>query len=142
MTDQRTPVLLYDGTCGLCNGVVRLLLRIDRKGRLRFAPLQSSPAQDYLRSEGLPTADFDSLVLVPDWERRVPGARLLRTDGAMAAFAEAGGAGRALAWLRFVPAVVRDAAYRLVSKSRFAIFGEYKPRALPNPEWEGRFIAR
>ena len=127
MTDQRTPVLLYDGTCGLCNGVVRLLLRIDRKGRLRFAPLQSSPAQDYLRSEGLPTADFDSLVFVV-------------LDACAAA--EAGGAGRALAWLRFVPAVVRDAAYRLVSKSRFAIFGEYKPRALPNPEWEGRFIAR
>jgi predicted DCC family thiol-disulfide oxidoreductase YuxK len=142
MTDQRTPVLLYDGTCGLCNGVVRLLLRMDKAGRLRFAPLQSAPAQDYLRSEGLPTADFDSLVFVPDWERRAPGARLLRTDGAIAAFAEAGGAGRAVAWLRFVPRVVRDAAYRLVSRTRYALFGEYKPRPLPNPEWERRFMAR
>src|SRR5688500_7691993 len=33
-------VLLYDGTCGLCNGAVQLVLRHDRRGTLRFAPLQ------------------------------------------------------------------------------------------------------
>ena len=142
MTDPRSPVLLYDGTCGLCNGVVRLLLRLDKAGRLRFATLQSATAQEYLRSEGLPTRDFDSLVFVPDWDGRAPGERLLRTDGAIAAFVAAGGAGRMLAWLRFVPSFLRDAGYRLVSCTRFAIFGEYKPRPLANPDWERRFIAR
>ncbi|HVO09767.1 MAG TPA: DCC1-like thiol-disulfide oxidoreductase family protein, partial [Vicinamibacteria bacterium] len=33
------PVLFYDGGCGLCHLSVRLLLRLDRRGRLRFAPL-------------------------------------------------------------------------------------------------------
>ena len=42
------PVLLYDGECGLCNRLVRLLLRADRAGRLNYAPLQSGPAQTYL----------------------------------------------------------------------------------------------
>ena len=49
------PVLLFDGTCGLCNRCVRLLLRLDRRARLHFAPLQSAPAQAYLRTHGLPT---------------------------------------------------------------------------------------
>jgi predicted DCC family thiol-disulfide oxidoreductase YuxK len=142
MTEPRSPVLLYDGTCGLCNGVVRMLLRLDKAGRLRFAPLQGAPAQEYLRSEGLPTEDFDSLVFVPDWERRAPGERLLRTDGAAAAFAAAGGAGRIIAWLRFVPSFLRDAGYRLVSRTRFAVFGEYRPRPFANPDWERRFIGR
>jgi len=142
MSDQRVPVLLYDGTCSLCNGFVRLLLRIDRRGRLRFAPLQSAPAQDYLKRAGLPTADFDSLVFVPDWDLRDPGARLLRTDGALAALAETGGSWRAVTWLRIIPAGVRDAAYKLVARTRYALFGEYKPRPLPNPDWERRFIAR
>jgi len=142
MSDQRVPVLLYDGTCSLCNGFVRLLLRIDRGGRIRFAPLQSAPAQDFLKRAGLPTADFDSLVFVPDWDRREPGAPLLRTDGALAALAEVGGAWRALTWLRIVPAFVRDAAYRLIARTRYALFGEYKPRPLPNPDWERRFIGR
>ena len=63
------PVLLYDGECGLCNRVVRLLLRLDRGERLRFARLQSDAGQSYLQAQGLPAADFDSLVYVPDWGR-------------------------------------------------------------------------
>lgn len=35
--DARRPVLLYDGECGLCAAVVRLLLREDAAGRLRFS---------------------------------------------------------------------------------------------------------
>src|SRR4051812_37486572 len=53
MTDAPVPVLFFDGECGLCNRVVRLLLRLDTRGRLRFAPLQGPVAQDYLRAHGL-----------------------------------------------------------------------------------------
>jgi predicted DCC family thiol-disulfide oxidoreductase YuxK len=142
MSAPRVPVLLYDGECSLCNAVVRFLLRHDPRGRLHFAPLQSAPAQAYLRSQGLPTADFGSLVFVPDWDGQVPGAYLLRTSGALAAFAELGGAWRAAAWLRVIPAFLRDPFYKLVSKTRYALFGAYKPRPLADPSWEKRFLAR
>jgi predicted DCC family thiol-disulfide oxidoreductase YuxK len=142
MTDQRVPVLLYDGKCGLCNGVVRFILRHDPNARIHFAPLQSAPAQEFLRSEGLPADDFDSLVFVPDWGNPERGAHLLRTGGAMAALAELGGAWRMVSWLRLLPAFLRDPAYRLVARSRYALFGEYKPAPLPDPEWEKRFLAR
>lgn len=136
------PVLLYDGTCGLCQQVVRLLLRIDARARLRFAPLQSAPAQAYLRAQGLPTADFDSLVFVPDWETAAPGEYRLRTDGVLAVFEALGGGWRALAWLRAVPRSWRDAGYRLVARTRFALFGTYRPKPLARAEWERRFLAR
>lgn len=135
------PVLLYDGECGLCNAVVRFLLRRDRMGRLKFAPLQSAPAQAYLAAQGLPTTDFDSLVFVPDWNHPVRGAALLRTDGALAAFEELGGGWRVMAKLRVLPRGLRDPFYKVVAKTRYAIFGEYKPRPLPNPAWAGRFLA-
>ena len=142
MTDSRAPVLLYDGTCALCNGFVRMLLRIDSRARMRFAPLQSAPAQEFLRAAGLPTESFESLVFVPDWNNRAAAAPLLRTDGALAAFREIGGAWRAVAWLRVLPAFVRDPAYRIVARTRHALFGEYRPRPLGRPDWERRFIAR
>ena len=136
-------MLLYDGNCGLCNGVVRLMLRNDPGGRMHFAPLQSAPAQEYLRKQGLPTDDFDSLVFVPDWRDPAKGAYLLRTDGALAAFAELGGSWRrTAAVLRRVPTPIRDGAYRLVARTRYAVFGAYKPSPLPDPEWEQRFLAR
>jgi predicted DCC family thiol-disulfide oxidoreductase YuxK len=140
MTDPRVPVLLYDGECGLCNGVVLFMLRHDRKGVLHFAPLQSEPGQGYLLAQGLPTAEFGSLVFVPDWNDPRLGGYLLRTDGALAAFAELDSAWRAVSWLRIIPKVLRDAVYTLISKTRYAVFGEYRPKPLPDPAWKMRFL--
>ena len=136
------PVLLYDGECGLCNRVVRALLRSDRTGRLHYAPLQSEPAQRYLQAQGLPVRDFDSLVFVPDWNDPRPGAYQLRTGGALAAAGEVGGGWKALTWLRLVPAPLRDLLYKGVARTRYTLFGKYRPAPLPDPEWEKRFLAR
>lgn len=134
------PVLLFDGECGLCHWCVRRLLKWDRAGRLHFAPLQGEPAQAYLRARGLPVRDFDSLVFVPDWNQPAGSAPLLRTEGALAASAVAGGPGRVLATFRVLPRGFRDWGYRLVARSRYALFGEYRPRPLPRPEWQARFL--
>jgi predicted DCC family thiol-disulfide oxidoreductase YuxK len=140
MSAAPQPVLLYDGECGLCHFCVRQLLRWDRAGRLRFAPLQGAPAQACLRAHGLPVQDFDSLVFVPDWNRPMAAPPLLRTEGALAACAVVGGPGRSLASLRVLPRGFRDACYRLIARSRHALFGEYRPKPLPKPEWQGRFL--
>jgi predicted DCC family thiol-disulfide oxidoreductase YuxK len=135
------PVLLFDGDCGLCNRVVRLLLRIDRRGALRFAPLQGPAAQSYLRAHGLPTEDFSTLVLVPDWDHRERPDFRLRTSGVIGALRAAGGAGRPLAaLLALFPAGLRDAGYRLVARVRTRIFGPWRSCPLPRPEWASRFL--
>ena len=143
MGPKLRPVLLYDGECGLCNWAVRRLLRADRTGCLHFAPLQSGPAQEYLRAQGLPGADFASLVFVPDWSDPARGTYRLRTDGALEACAVVGGGlWRMVGWTRFIPAALRDIAYKLMARSRYALFGQYQPSPLPEPEWEKRFLAR
>lgn len=134
------PVLLYDGQCGLCHRLVCQMLRTDVAGRLSYAHLQSKPAQTFLRRQGLPTTDFTSLVFVPDWHNPSPGAYLLRTDGALAAVATIGGIWRLITWTRILPAGLRDLLYRLVARTRYRIFGSYRPAPLPEPEWERRFL--
>jgi predicted DCC family thiol-disulfide oxidoreductase YuxK len=136
------PVLLFDGECGLCNRLVRLLLRLDCAGRLRFAPLQGRSAQSYLRVHGLPTVDFDTLVFVPDWARRDQGEFLLRTDGVIAALRAIGRtiARMIAAFLALFPARVRDAGYRLVGASRYRLFGPWHHRPLARAEWSARFL--
>ena len=137
------PVLLFDGECGLCQRIVRLLLRFDRGACLRFAALQSPVGQMYLRTHRLPAADFDSLVFVPDWSRREQPEYLLRTAGAVAALRATGGRGaRVLAWLlAALPERLRDAAYRGVARSRHWFLGPWRERPLGNAEWEKRFLA-
>jgi predicted DCC family thiol-disulfide oxidoreductase YuxK len=134
-------VLLFDGECGLCARVVRWLLRIDARGGLRFAPLQGPAAQEFLRMHGLPAADFDSLVFVPDWSRRDDMAAefLVRTDGVNAAL-RAVGATRRAALLAWWPRAWRDAGYRLVARWRHRMFGPPRAAALARPEWATRFL--
>jgi predicted DCC family thiol-disulfide oxidoreductase YuxK len=137
------PVLLYDGECGLCNRAVRALLRMDRRGILRFATLQGAPGQAWLRAHGLPQGDFESMVFVRDWEGAGTGGPAdyaLRTDGLVAALEVCGGLGGVLAWIRFVPRPLRDGAYRIVARIRYRVFGAWKPRPLARPEYEKRFI--
>lgn len=135
------PVLLFDDECGLCQQVVRLLLRVDGRARLRFAALQAPVAQAFLRAHGLPTTNFDSLVFVPEWNRRDRPEFLLRTAGVIAALRTVGGMGRPLAaLLELMPARVRDAAYRGVARWRSRIFGRRLPRAQPRAEWSARFL--
>lgn len=136
------PVLLFDGECGLCNRVVRLLLRLDRGARLRFAPLQGPPAQDFLLAHNLPVSGFESFVLVPDWSRPESPEFLLRTDALIAVLRTCGGAGRLFGGaLRLLPSWLRDAAYRVVARWRYRVFGVWRPRPLARPEWAGRFIS-
>jgi predicted DCC family thiol-disulfide oxidoreductase YuxK len=117
------PVLLFDGECGLCVRCVRLLLKADRRGRLRFAPLQSGVAQQFLRERELATADFDSAIFIPDWTRRRETALRFRSDAMLAAVREVGGAWRFVSWLQVVPRGWRDGVYCWVARRRRRFFG-------------------
>jgi len=140
-TGAPDPVLLFDGECGLCQRVVRGLLRLDTKGRLRFAPLQGPSAQAYLRAHGLPTADFETIVFVRNWAAPEPAGFLLRTDGVIAALRACGlGGARSAKLVSVWPAPWRDAAYRAIGHWRYRIFGPWRPRPLPRPEWADRFL--
>ncbi len=135
------PVLLFDGECGLCHRVVRGLLRLDRRARLRYAPLQSAAAQAFLRDRGRPTTDFETLIFVTDWAHRTEARYLERSTGALAALRTTGRFGAAMAsLLALVPASWRDAAYRCVGRTRYRWFGPWQPRPLAKPEWAARFM--
>src|SRR5665213_1093802 len=41
MPDTRFPILFFDGYCPFCNFVVRMIYRLDRRGAIRFAPIES-----------------------------------------------------------------------------------------------------
>lgn len=138
--DGSFPVLLFDGDCGLCQRLVRWLMRLDRAGRLRFAPLQGKTAQAYLRRHGLPTVDFDTLVFVPDWSRRERREFLVRTAGVIGAIRslDRRSVRTLAAVLTVFPERCRDAAYRWVARGRHRIFGPWQPRPWPRPEWSER----
>ena len=140
MATSLRPVLLYDGECGLCQALVRLMIRYDRRGVLLFAPLQGRTGQSFLLSRGLDQVDFDSLVFVADLARCDSGF-CRRSAGALAAVSELGGGGRRLAWLlHLVPAALLDMIYRLVARLRYRLFGRARTPSLLRPEEARRIL--
>ena len=138
--DDSCPVLLFDGECGLCVRAVRLLLNSDRKRRLRFAPLQGGAAQEFLRERGWPTEDFESVIFVSDWARRLVVAPLVKTDALCAAVEVTGGRLALLGWFRFFPRLCRDAVYCWVARRRRQFFGRGDGDALWREFGAERFV--
>jgi predicted DCC family thiol-disulfide oxidoreductase YuxK len=143
------PVLLFDGVCGLCNWTVRVVIRLDRRGGIRFAPLGGAFAAGVLEHHP-ELRDVDSLVLVErpsvgghaaaaDPSRRrvrvhVKSAAVLRLAHHL------GGPWRALGILKVVPGRVLDWGYNLVARHRYAVFGRFAERPPPPVDTQARFL--
>jgi predicted DCC family thiol-disulfide oxidoreductase YuxK len=128
-------VILYDGTCGLCSRAVRFIAGHDPAGRYRYAALGSEVAGDVLRGARLPPQLPDSVVLV-----EADGTVRVESDAALAILRELRGPSRHLARLRILPRPLRDAAYRLVARTRYRIFGRRDVCELPAPWLRERFL--
>ena len=129
------PVVLFDGTCNLCNGAVQFVVRRDPRGRFRFAPLQSAVAQELLAPGGGLAALPDSIVLVHQ-------GRVRTKSGAALAIA------RGLRWpwplltvFWLVPAPLRDFVYDWIARNRHRWFGRRDACMLPTPALRARFLA-
>lgn len=129
------PLLLYDGICALCNGAVTFVLKRDRSGAVRFAPLQGETAAKLLA--GRPElAAVDSMIWID-----ADGVAFTRSAAALAIARHVGGGWALLASLvRIVPAALRDAIYDLVARTRYRIFGRYDACPVPPSEHRARFL--
>lgn len=128
-------ILLFDGTCNFCNGTVNFLIPRDRRGRLRFAALQSELGRRLLTEHGLPIRDDpESMVYIEG------GRALERSDAALALCRHLDGGWPLLRAFRIVPRCLRDAVYRLVARNRYRWFGRTEACVLPTPERARRFL--
>jgi predicted DCC family thiol-disulfide oxidoreductase YuxK len=133
------PILFYDGVCAFCNNAVQFILRHDAAGRFRFAALQSEYARRVLGRHGRDARDLDTLYLLLD--AGTPRERLLaKSDAVVAILQELGGAWKMLALARLLPRSVRDRAYGVLVRHRYAWFGRYDQCPLPPPRVRERFI--
>ena len=134
-----SPVLLYDGLCGFCDGTVQFILRHDRRGTLKFATLQGDFAREVIARHP-EVAGVDSLVLVgrdvASGEERV----FVRSEGALEVARYLGGTWLVARGVAIVPRFLRDWAYDAFARIRYRVFGRYDSCPIPTPEQRARFI--
>jgi predicted DCC family thiol-disulfide oxidoreductase YuxK len=111
-------LVLYDGTCALCHGVVRFLLVRDRDGtRFLFSPLEEGARAQTVQV------------------KTESGVLLSRSDAVLHLLERLGGAWRVLGRTgRLLPRKLRDAVYDVVARHRTRLFGRTQSACPVIPE--------
>lgn len=133
-TKNSETVLLFDGTCNMCNGAVQWLIRRDKKRVLRYGTLQSPRGEHLRRAYGV-DPDVDSMVAL------VNGSAYVCSDGALAVGRALGGAWAVAARVaRLIPRRLRDLGYQFIAKRRYQWFGQQDSCMVPTPELRALFL--
>ncbi len=125
-------MIFFDGVCGLCNGFVDFVIKIDREGKFKFSPLQSDYAKSALPAEY--TANLDSVVVQMD------GKTLRKSKAVFAVLKKLGGVWGIAGAFGVLPESVLNKAYDLVAEHRYKIFGKKETCRLPSQEERARFV--
>ena len=128
------PVVLFDGVCNLCNGIVRFVIARDPDAHFQFAALTSDAAARLLDGVAHPDPAPDSVVLIDD------GRVYTRSDAALRI-------ARSLTFpwpvayaLIVFPRAWRDAAYDVIARHRYRWFGRREVCMVPSPAVRSRFL--
>ena len=97
------PIILFDGVCNLCNNSVQFVIKHDPSDKFMFAALQSATGQQLLQQYNLPTAGFDSFVLIQN--EKV----FLKSTAALQVAKQLSGPVKLLYGFIIVPAFIRNA---------------------------------
>ncbi len=121
-------IVLFDGTCNLCNRTVSFITKRDKKGQFRFSPLHSEEALRLLEGCGLTSGPLTSIVLLE-------GGRCYRKSTAALRIARH----LRFPWLLLyaliaIPPFLRDWVYEWVARNRYRWFGRRDSCPVPTKE--------
>ena len=131
---EQDQVVLFDGVCKLCNGWAKFLIRHDRQRAFRLASVQSPQGQALLQWFGLPTDEYETLVLIRQGRAYVRSVAIIRILWNLGLPWKLG----AVAWL--IPGPVRDWLYHRIARNRYRLFGKYDTCLLLTPDHRSRFL--
>jgi len=127
-------VVIFDGVCNLCNGVVDFIIKRDPKGQFCFTPMQSDLAKELATQYYDDKNTIDTLLLIKN------GDVYVRTNAALEIAKDLSGYWALLRMLRLLPRPVRDFLYRIVARNRYSLFGKRKNCRVPTKDLLNRFV--
>ncbi|MCK6648528.1 MAG: thiol-disulfide oxidoreductase DCC family protein [Bacteroidia bacterium] len=137
--DQKThdhrAIVLFDGVCNFCNSSVNFIIRHDKKGYFKFAPLQSEMGKALCEKLAIDVQKIDSIILIEDDQFNVKSSAILRITKKL------NGAYPLFSGLIIIPKFVRDAVYDLIARNRYKWFGKKESCMIPTSDVKERFIS-
>jgi len=127
------PIVFFDGVCGLCNAIVDSVMRFDRAGVLKFAPLQGKTAKRHLAK--ISGKDLTTIVYLDE------SGIYTESDAIIRLVLRTGNWFCRLIYLAYlVPRSIRNYIYRYIAKRRYGWFGKRDQCRVPTPEEADRML--
>lgn len=129
-----TPVVIFDGVCGVCNRFVALSLKNDRNGELLFTPNRSEFGIHLCEQLGV-VAESERTIIVT-----TEAGILMRSDAVIFIASYLRWPYCSVNWLRLIPRPIRDLGYRCFAALRRIIPRTHDACELLPPELQRRII--
>ncbi|QGQ98264.1 thiol-disulfide oxidoreductase DCC family protein [Paenibacillus psychroresistens] len=127
-------VILFDGVCNLCNGVVQFIIPRDPNRYFYYAALQSDAGYQLLKQYHLSTTEINTFILVRN------GKIYTKSTAALLVARKLPGLWSLLAAFIVVPRFLRDPIYDWVARNRYKWFGQKTECMMPTAETKMRFL--
>ena len=127
-------IILFDGECVLCSKWVPFVIKRDPKARFKFCSVQSPKGQKLLKSLGLPTKEYQTMVLLKD------GTPYYRSEAFFEVIKDLKKPWPWLQVFRVFPLKFRDWVYNRIALNRYKLFGKHNYCMIPTKDISDRFI--
>lgn len=117
-TNPTQDIIIFDGECNLCNGVVGWLLKFAHLQYFQFVPFQSPKGKELLVAHNFPTSTLHTVILIDE-----DGVQT-HSDGFLKIVSKIPKWQKIAALLVFVPKLIRDGIYTIASRNRVKWFGK------------------
>lgn len=135
---ENRGIILFDGHCHMCHGLVKFIIPRDPGGYFQFASLQSEVARRLLSEAGgvgHHTGEApDSVFLIENNRIYSHSTAALRISRRLR------GLWKVSYLFILVPRPLRDVVYRWIARNRYRFFGRSEHCMLPTPEQRERFL--
>lgn len=125
-------IIYFDGVCGLCNGFVDFVLKIDSKKIFKFSPLQGNYASTQLPK--YLTEELSSVAVSVD------GKVYTKAEAVTTILTEIGGIWSCVKIFSLFPLTMQNTIYDFVARHRYHIFGKKNSCRLPTADEKERFV--
>jgi predicted DCC family thiol-disulfide oxidoreductase YuxK len=134
MGNDSRRIILFDGVCNLCNGVVQFIIRRDPYARFKFVALQSERGLQLLKQFGFPEDKFNFIVYIRE------GKSIIKSTAILHILRDLGGVWRIFYAFVIIPKFIRDFIYNFFAKRRYKLFGRMDSCMVPTPTIRNRFL--
>ena len=134
MKENIERIVYYDGVCGLCDGFVELLVKLDKNKKLKFSSLQGKSGRILLNKLNLDLEEFDTVLF------KVNDQVYTKSTAVFKIINSIGGIIKLFLVFNLSPRRFNDWIYSKVARNRFKIFGKLDKCDISKFNKPGQFI--